>query len=600
MLDEPPFAPPDRPGCYIFRDALKKPLYVGKAKSLKHRVPHYFQSRAPSKVRQLLHASADLEYVVTPSEWEAFLLENNLIKQFKPRFNTLLKDDKTYPYLKLTVRERYPKAVFTRRVQKDGALYFGPFVPGWQAKKTLKLLQEFFKVATCKDPLDGSRPRPCLYYEMGQCLAPCIKDRVPVSMYARLVADARLFLEGRTADLAVELEGRMRAAAASLEFELAAHYRDLHASLESLGAKQSVARPGEGHWDFFALYGGGDAFILQEFVVVDGRVVDCKRFRFEGALAAREELFLTLLSGYYANLPVTPDGVAVSAPFEGMEFLSRMLSGRKGKRVDVVCPRRGEKAALVRTLMDNARIEFEQVISPEAVLAPLVEALGLSGPPSRIECFDISHFHGEGTVASCVVWEEGALRPSEYRSFSIRTVEGVDDFAAMAEAVGRRYTRRLEEGDVLPDLVLVDGGAGQVSSAWEALRLALPTPPALAGLAKREEVLHLPGRRDPVAFPRESPALRLLQQIRDEAHRRAVTHHRKRRSAVRTASPLLSVPGIGPVTAKKLLRAFLTTEAVKAAQDEALEKVVGKAAARRVREWATKEDSQGHKGTGDG
>jgi excinuclease ABC subunit C len=588
MLTAPPLAPPDRPGCYIFRDALKRPLYVGKAKSLKHRVPHYFQSGAPSKVRQLLHAAADLEYVVTPSEWEAFLLENNFIKQFKPRFNTLLKDDKTYPFVKLTVKDRYPKAVFTRRIQKDGALYFGPFVPGWQAKKTLKILQEYFKVATCRDPLDGSRPRPCLYYEMGQCLAPCIKDRVTLAAYGKLVADARLFLEGKTADLASELEGRMRSAAAALDFELAAHYRDLRAALENLGAKQSVSRPGEGHWDFFALYGGGDAYLLHGFVVVDGRVVDRKRFRFEGVLAHREELFLEILAGYYANLPVTPDGVAVSTSFDGMEFLSRLLSDRKGRKVEVVHPVRGEKAALIRTLVENARIEFDQVVSPEAVLKPLVEALGLPGPPRRIECFDISHFHGEGTVASCVVWDEGALRPSDYRSFSLKTVEGVDDFAAMAEVVGRRYTRRLEEGEALPDLVLVDGGAGQVSAAWEALSLALPEPPALAGLAKREEWIYLPGKKEPVAFPRESPALRLLQKIRDEAHRRAVTHHRKRRSGARTFSPLLPVPGIGPVTAKKLLRAFLTTDAVRATSPEELEKVIGKAAARRVRAWAEK------------
>lgn len=585
MLDHPPQPPPCDPGCYIFRDGKKKPLYVGKAKNLRARVAQYFHERAPLKIQRLRREAEDLEFIVTSSEWEAFLLENNLIKQFKPPFNTLLKDDKTYPYLKLTVKDTYPKAVFTRKPEKDGALYFGPFVPGWQAKKNLRILQEHFRVVTCRDPLDGTRPRPCLYFEMGQCYAPCIKGHIAAVDYRKVVDEARLFLEGKTADLREELKRRMEAAADRKDYELAAHYRDLATAAEFLGGRQAVARPGEGHWDFFALYGAGESFVLHSFVVVDGKVVDRRRWRFSDVELDAGALLASALMRLYGNSTALPDGVAVSHDFEDMPLVERFLSEHKGHKVPLVRPRRGEKASLMATLLQNARLEFDSQVDPAVVMKPLALALGLAAPPSRIECFDISHSAGEATVASCVVWANGGLDHSQYRHFNIKTVQGVDDFASMAEVVGRRAIRLLEEGADLPSLILIDGGPGQVNAAHAALSALLPDPPPVAGIAKREEWLFRPHVSEPIVLPKDAPALHLLQHIRDEAHRFAVAHHRRKRATARTLSPLMRIPGVGPVTAKKLLRAFLTTDAVKGAGEERLVKVVGKAAARKIAKW---------------
>jgi excinuclease ABC subunit C len=596
MLDRAPQDIPSKPGCYIFRDARKRPLYVGKAKNLRSRVGSYFTGKVPAKILRLRQQAAQVEFILTASEWEAFLLENNLIKQFRPRFNTLLKDDKTYPYLKLTVKDRYPRAVFTRRAEKDGALYFGPFVPGWQAKKNLRILQEHFRVATCKDPLDGSRPRPCLYYEMGQCFAPCMKGWVTEEQYRAAVEQARYFLEGRTQELQDELKRRMLEASSKQDFELAAYYRDLAQAARALGGHQAVSRPGEGHWDFFALYGGGESYVLHGFVVLDGKVVDRRRWRFDDVEFGAGELFAAFLSRFYGNASVIPDGVAVSAEFEDLGLVERFLSERKGKRVPLVFPRRGTKAALIATLMQNARLEFETNVDPAAVVGPLAHALGLPAPPRRIECFDVSHSHGEETVASCVVWEAGAMDKREYRTFRVRSGKGEDDFASLSEAVSRRYRKVVEESSELPDLVLIDGGLGQVNAAHASLSSILPQVPPMAGLAKREEWLFLPRDSTPVRLPKESPSLRLLMSIRDEAHRFAVAAHRRRRGKSRLSSPLLDVPGIGPVTAKKLLRAFLSTDAVRAAPLEKLERAVGKRAAAAVRAWAEARSGESERG----
>ncbi len=586
MMDSPPTPPPDSPGCYIFRSKSGKPLYVGKAKNLRSRVASYFGAGAGEKASRLREEAAGLDYIVTKSEWEAFLLENNFIKQFHPPFNVLLKDDKTYPFIKLTVKDAYPKAVFTRRVTKDGALYFGPFVPESKAKRNLEILQKHFKVAACKDPLDGSRPRPCLLYEMGQCYAPCVKGRVARPIYLGAVEEARLFLEGRAAHLNKLLKKKMAGFAASQEYELAAHYRDLLAASEDLGARQAVSRPGEGHWEFFALYGGPGTYSLCSFTLVDGKIVDRRRWKIDGTELPRQELLESLVTGLFANAAVLPDGVAVSEPFGGMELLERYLSERKGRKVRVLWPRRGEKARVIATLAENARLEFEAKASPEKLMAPICGAAGLDRPPCLIECFDISHIHGEAPSASCVTWESGQMNKRMYRSFNIKSSDRGDDYAAIAEAVSRRYTRQIAEGARLPDLILIDGGAGQAKAAREALGALTSNPPALLGIAKREEWLFKPGQAEPVILPKDSPALHLLESIRDEAHRFALSRHRARRSKARMRSPLMAIPGIGKVTAKKLLLKFLTTGAVKEATEEELALAVGKRAASRIRDWA--------------
>lgn len=586
MLNAPPTPPPDAPGCYIFRGKGGKPLYVGKAKNLKSRVPYYFASAAAEKIVRLRQEAASLEYVVTQSEWEAFLLENNLIKQFHPPFNVMLKDDKTYPYIKLTIRDDYPKAIFTRRPIKDGAIYFGPFVPQGKAKRNLEIIQKHFKVATCRDPLDGSRPRPCLLYEMGQCFAPCIKGRVPKHQYRNAVGEARLFLEGRTASLRKLIERRMAEFAAAQEYELAAHYRDLLHASDGLRERQAVSRPGEGHWEFFALYGGPESYALCSFTLMDGKVVDRRVWKVNESELSREELFESLLARLFGNTTVLPDGVAVSEPFSGMELLGRYLSERKRRKVSLLAPSRGEKARIMSTLLDNARLEFGTSADPARLLDPLAVAAGLARPPRLIECFDISHIQGEAPSASCVVWESGQMRKKMYRSFNIKVAEGGDDYASIAEAVSRRYARQIAEHAPLPDLVLIDGGAGQVNAAHVSLKAMVPDPPAILGIAKREEWLFRPGKAEPIVLPKDSPALHVLERIRDEAHRFALSRHRARRAKARLLSPLLAVPGVGPTTAKKLLLKFLTTDAVRQASEEALAKAVGKAAARRIRAWA--------------
>lgn len=577
---------PVSPGCYIFRDSRKKPLYVGKAKNLRKRVANYFRKNVPGKIKRLRREAAELDFIVTDGEWEAFLLENNLIKQFKPRFNVLLKDDKTYPYIKLTVKDRYPKALFTRTTKKDGSLYFGPFVPGSLARKNLKLLQDYFKVATCKYPLDGSRKRPCLLWEMGRCFAPCVKGNITPAEYAKVVGEAKLFLEGRTGELRAELEQRMKDLADERAYERAAHYRDLLRAIEALGGKQAVAGPGEGRWDFHALYGRDGDFVQHTFIVLDGKVVDRRRRRFSGVVLERGELFSSVLTRLYSDTEALPDNVAVSEEFREAPLVERFLSERRGRRVRVLFPKRGGKALLIRNLLENARLEFEAEVDASVLLKPLSEAIGLEAPPRRIECFDVSHTGGEATMASCVVWEGGRMVPSLYRHFSMKKAAPLDDCAAIAEAVRRRCARLTEEGSPMPDVVLVDGGAGQVNSALAAIAEVLEEPVPVVGIAKREELLYLPGVKAPIALPKDSPALRLLQRIRDEAHRFAVKGHRRRRSGKRFKSPLLEIPGIGPVSARKLLRTFMTTEAVKAAPAGELEKVVGRRAAAAVLAWS--------------
>jgi excinuclease ABC subunit C len=581
---------PPLAGVYLYRAASGTVLYVGKAKNLRSRVRSYFSEErlGDSKTGSLVREAAGIDYILTTNEKEALALENNLIKQHQPRFNVLLRDDKTYPYVKLT-SEPWPRVYVTRRLKKDGAAYFGPFFPGNLAHRLVKLIHRHFKVPSCKVDLTRAHPQPCLEYHIHRCLGPCVRGLTTGPEYALAVRNVRLFLEGRLKDLAADLRQRMEEAAQTLEFERAASLRDLLATVEELDQKQKMAAASGDDTDIYAFYAEPPRVAVNLFHLRNGRVVDRREFFWEDVEEFDpREFFTTLLMQIYAGDQPVPDIVHLPLELDAREPLEELLSEKRGRRVEIHTPQRGQKKALLALAGSNARHSFEQrfrVLKPssKAISAALEEALGLPAPPRRIECFDVSHTQGEDKVASMVVWEDGRMKKSGYRKFIVRTVEGNDDFASMREVVARRYARLREEGAAWPGLVLVDGGIGQLHAAAEALEsigvLNLP----LAAIAKREEILYVLGQEDePVALDRRSPVLHLVQTIRDEAHRFALAFHRGRRDARRLASGLLEIPGVGPRTAEKLLRAFGSLAAVRAAAPEQIAAAAGPAVAAKV------------------
>jgi excinuclease ABC subunit C len=582
---------PDSPGVYLYRDRSGRVIYVGKARSLKSRVRSYFQGATPGqmpKTDALLAEIHDLEYIVTRTEVEALILENNIIKKDRPRFNIRLRDDKNFPYLKMTTKERYPRVVLVRRARLDGNAYFGPFVPASTARRSIQMVARHFKVATCYlEDMDGRRPRPCLLYQLNQCLGPCA-SLVSDEEYRLAVNDARLFLEGRTRDLLKSLKEKMRVASDEERYEAAAHYRDLVRGLESSSEKQRIASVGLEEEDTVGFHREGDIASVQVFQMRTGQVQGRREFSFEGIREDDSEFLSTCLTRYYGSVDFIPETIAVPIEPSGRSVLEEWLSGRKGSAVSIVVPRRGPRHKLVETAARNARLSFEAMFrAPHThgveILEGLQEALGLDEPPHRIECFDISHIQGSDQVASMVVWEAGRPKRSDYRRFRIRTVEGSDDFAAMAEVVGRRYARLLREGKPLPDLVLIDGGKGQLASAVAVLeRLGVGHVPT-AAIAKREEEIFLEGRKESIRIPHDSPILHLIQRIRDEAHRFAVTFHRKTRSKRTLTSELLEIEGVGERRARLLLRRFGSVQGVREAPLEALAQAVGGALAERIK-----------------
>ncbi len=578
---------PDRPGVYLHRSAAGEILYVGKAKSLRSRVRSYFQPGAQHGPRtaRLVAEIADFEIIVVGSEMEAFILESNLIKKERPRYNVILRDDKHFPYLKLSVKDDYPRLSLVRRARLDGNLYFGPFVPASIARRSLKMVPRYFQVATCNEVFDGKR-RPCLYYHLDQCLAPCAGKTTP-DEYGKAVADARLFLEGRHKELEKSLRERMREASAAEAYERAARYRDTLATLERLAVRQHIASVGLEEQDYFAHRAEGGEVALQLFQMRQGKVSARREFAFEEVDPDLPAFYASVLAQWYADaeppreiyLPVLP----AEAP-----LLEDWLSERRGGRVALKVPARGVKKRFLDLVAKNAALAFESRFRAAhthgvEALEALAEVLGLDEPPYRIECFDVSNLHGADAVASLVVWEDGKPKKSDYRTFGIRGVAGPDDFASIAEAVTRRYRRAIAEDRRLPDLVLIDGGAGQVGSAVRALAAeGLPTLP-MVGLAKREEEIHLAAGGEPIRLDRAHPALRILQRIRDEAHRFALAAHRRKRARRTVATGLETLPGIGPKTAKKLLREFGSVSGVRRASEEAIAEVAGSRVAETVR-----------------
>ena len=589
---------PAAPGVYLHKDEAGRIIYVGKAKNLRNRVRSYFQSGRghDRKTRELVKRIIDLEYIVTDTEVEALVLESNLIKKHRPRYNIALKDDKQYPHLKLTVNEPFPRVMITRRIQRDGALYFGPFLPASLARRSIDLINRTFQLRTCDIEIDGKLPRPCLEYHIKRCLGPCVKGLCTPEEYAESVRDVRLFLEGKSKELADEYEARMTKASDEMKFELAAKYRDLRKTVLAVSEQQKMAVSAEIDVDIFGYYREGQRLALQLFTMREGKIVGRREFFWED-LAPDEfdaaAFFGEFLPQYYST-DYVPREIHVPADFEDRELLEQALSERRGRRVKIHYPQRGAKRELIELVEKNAKIAFEQrfrVLKPdtERVLEELQETLELPRFPARIESFDVSNISGEENVAAMVVCENGKVSRAEKRNFRIRSVEGANDPASMREAVLRRYRRQLDEHGPLPDLVMIDGGKTQLGAAAEAMReLGLEAIPMI-GVVKpprrHNEISHLlvKGREhEPVYLDPHSPALRLIQLIRDETHRAAVTYHRKRREMRDFTSELTAIPGVGEKRKNRLLRNLGSIARIAQAKPEELTPFVGRQTAEEI------------------
>jgi excinuclease ABC subunit C len=574
---------PESPGVYRFQDARGKDIYVGKARDLRRRVLSYFgRADLPERTRNMVERARRLDFTVTASEVEAFILENTLIKRLRPAYNVLLRDDKTYPYVKLTTGEQWPRVEYTRRVQEDGHSYFGPFMGQYMARRLMDLARTHFQVRTCQIEIDGTLPRPCLYYHMRACLGPCVDGLTTPEAYADAVEEVRLFLSGRHRELMPRLEQSMWSASEREDFELAARYRDLIAIVRRLDERQNVELPGRGDADVFGSYSDGSNATVCVLPYRDGKLVDKREFHFEGVGdVAAAELLASFIAQYYESNPAIPGNVETAHALDEdeAELLSAYLAHLRGRRVEVSTPRRGPRARRAELALDNARSSFElrfraALSQAQHLERRLGEALGLPGPVRRLECFDISHSGGKETTASCVVWQGGRMDKRQYRTFHIKDVEGVDDFASIAEAVRRRYRRLRDAGAEMPDLVLIDGGVGQLNAAMAALD-TLDVDLPLAAIAKREESIFLPGSSEPLRLDGSDPAHLVLRQARDEAHRFAVSRHRKRRRKRTLATELINVPGIGPGRATALLKRFGSVRGVQNATVDELKKALG-------------------------
>jgi excinuclease ABC subunit C len=653
---------PTLPGCYLYKNAEGEVIYVGKAKNLRARVRSYFlaANQQNAKTGSLMREAVDLDYITVANEHEALALENNLIKQRKPRFNILLRDDKTYPYIKLTLADRYPKVFVTRRIRKDGSAYFGPYFPGNLAHRLVDLIHRSFLIPSCKVDLERYHPRACLQYYIKRCLGPCVEGLTTPEAYRQTVRDVQLFLEGKPGELETRLTTRMEEAAMSEQFELAARLRDQVVTVHQMLDKQRMATADNEDADVFGYHYESGMLAVNLFHMRSGKIVDRRDFFWEelpefldealneenesGALgqtvvssdlglsenastlepdpsisapeisedsaeiqvlearpgapgfeAASEfsaaAFFSALLKQLYLDQGYVPRSVLVPVDFPDRRVLAELLSERTKHKIEILAPQRGEKRSLVDLVCQNAKQSFDQrfrVLAPnmKMIQEALQEALTLEELPRRIECFDISHIQGAETVASMVVWEDGAMKKSDYRKFQVKTVTGVDDFASMREVVGRRYKRLLDDKKPFPSLILIDGGLGQLHAAHSALQEIGVTLQPLASIAKREEIIYVYGQEnDPVVLDRRSPVLHLVQKIRDESHRFAVTYHRKRREMRDRDSELLAIPGVGPRTRQRLLEHFGSVRGVKEAGVEGLAAVVSLGVAKKINRY---------------
>jgi excinuclease ABC subunit C len=579
---------PARPGVYLFKDAGGDIIYVGKAASLKHRVGSYFgtgQKLAP-KIRRMVGKIADLEYFVTASEQEALILELNLIKRHHPRYNVRLKDDKTFPYLKIDLAEDWPRVHITRRLEEDGGRYFGPFASAKSIRQTLRLLKGIFPFRSCSKPITGSDARPCLEYHIGNCLAPCI-GAVSRQEYAEVIRQVVLFLEGKQERVVKKLKTQMERAAEKMDFEKAARLRDQIQAVEQVVEGQRIAARVRGEQDVIAFEGDRDQACVQVFFIRGGKLIGRESFLLRGTSdEAPGQIMAGFIKQFYASAPHIPPLLLLQHPAEDATVLQDWLSGKRGSRVIIQSPRRGSKKELVGIVAENARqgleqLKIKQLASPRALSAALEEIqreLDLPRLPARIEGYDISDIQGAAAVGSLVVFEQGRPKPAHYRRFRIKTVSGVDDYAMLSEVLKRRFKHGDQASDswaVMPDLVLIDGGKGQLSAALAAMREVGADSIPAAGLAKENEEIFVPGRSKPIVLPRSSPGLQLLQRLRDEAHRFALGYHQRVRRKQTFTSVLDSVPGIGPRRKRALLRQFGSVKAIREAPLEELASVKG-------------------------
>ena len=594
---------PEKPGVYLFKDAGGTVLYVGKAASLRSRVRSYFleSSWVNAKTGSLAREIADLETIIVANEGEALALENNLIKQYRPKFNVLLRDDKTYPYIKLTLAEKYPRVYFTRKVKKDGALYFGPYFPPSLARRILHFIHKRFMVPSCYVDLNKDHPRPCLQYHIKRCLGPCVSGLTTGARYAEAVRDTRLLLEGRRADLIKSIEERMSAAAESELYEQAASYRNLLHTLEDIEERQRIASAQGDDTDVLGYYAEPPLAAANIFHLRGGRVVDRREFYWEDLETFDPREFVpSLLKQFYLDAEFFPRRIHVPIDFEDSELLEAALSEKAGHKVEIFTPQRGSKSSFLDLVESNAKHSFDQrfrTMKPtsKAIGEALQNALNLPEIPTRIESFDISHLQGSDTVASMVVWDDGRMKKSDYRKFIIRgdetggLAQGLrqnDDFASMFEVITRRYRRLQEEKKPLPSMILIDGGIGQLHAASKALDALQTINQPMASIAKKEEILYVLGQEDdPLILDRHSPVLHLIQMIRDETHRFAVTFHRQRRGSKQTKTALLEIPGIGPRTSQKLLQRYGSIANLQKASAEELHRMVTKKSAQKIVEF---------------
>jgi excinuclease ABC subunit C len=602
---------PTKPGVYLMKDDGGEVIYVGKSVNLRHRVRSYFQASASHslKLHRLIYHIADFDFIVTDSEIEALILECNLIKEHRPKYNIRLKDDKRYPYIKITWQEDYPRVIVTRRMERDGARYFGPFTAVWAVHQTLDMLRRLFPYLTCNREITGQDMRACLYYHIGRCAGPCI-GAISKEEYRALIRRICLFLEGKAEEIVADLQAQMASAAEALDFEQAAALRDQIRAIEWVTTQQKIALAVGKDEDVIALARENDDTCVQVFFIRQGKLIGREYFILDGTAEEDEaQIVASFVKQFYDEAAYVPMKIILPTNVEEAIVIESWLRSKKGSKVKLHVPQRGRGKELVQMAAENAaetlaslRAQWlaDEGRSVEA-LAQLQEHLSLEEAPTRIEGYDISNIQGTAATGSMVVFVKGVPRKSDYRRFRIRTVEGADDYAMMQEVLRRRFKRatqrtsesanRRTDGDVwtiMPDLIVIDGGKGQLNATLEVLEeVGLKSEVPAIGLAKKQEEVFLPGRSEPLVLPRDSQGLYLLQRIRDEAHRFAIGYHRKLRAKKSLTSILEEIPGIGPKRRQALLKHFGSVEAIRQASVEELAAVKGmtRKAAEMVREY---------------